>query len=430
MSEVNWSTKPAVGALIEGEHNDTTGTATGVWGYAYGTSTGEHIALQGECDDIALRLMRAADNADRADFSVDTDGYLHITPSGDRIRLWEHDAAATDYADLWVNNSGIINVRPNGTGATTTGILRLWDATGIGGDFVNLYSNVNGNLTINPAGLGTNITSINALVGSSMLVVSGEDTTAHGATDEDQIMGIRVNNNTGTTSVTGTQCGIHFNTTSAFAGVFGVRGSATNQQGLAFYTESGSRSVKFEIDHTGALSHMGTQIVDTSRNCDFNNVNADGSFQMDGSDIIDSSGNQTGVLRTRMVLQYGNSTTITASDFLKGVNGTDPGLNRLAYDCTLTAVSYANVGSITATGDYTCTVTIAVFDGDSDGSPTPADTSLVISSSDNGNYGKAATGLSTDFQAGDRLTVQMVIAGTTGGITLTMAQVTLYFLSE
>ena len=83
---------------------------------------------------------------------------------------------------------------------------------------------------------------------------------------------------------------------------------------LILQAGNGNVYVDDNFNVSGTYSRAGTVIVDASRNCDFNNVNADGAFQMDGSNIINTSGYQTGVLKTRQTLLFGYNTAITADD--------------------------------------------------------------------------------------------------------------------
>ena len=59
-------------------------------------------------------------------------------------------------------------------------------------------------------------------------------------------------------------------------------------------------------------------------------ANISGTYQMDGSDIIDSSGYQTGVLKTRQLLLFGYNTTISGSTTVDA-HTTDGATNTYGY---------------------------------------------------------------------------------------------------
>jgi hypothetical protein len=413
MSEVNWSTKTAVGALIEGEHNDTTGEAVGVWGYAYGTSTGDHVALQGECDDIALRLMRADDNGDKCDFDISASGDLNITPSGGSIVLWESAGALYDYTTLWTDTSGIFNVQPQGTNSTGTGYFRLWDALGASGDYADFYVNSSGVLNIVPNGTG-------AGTGYLRLWDAAEGSLDYTDiwTDANADLNIKPQGDD-----------IYIWESAGGAGNYGRLYANTSGN---FVIQGGSGNTVYIDDNfnvSGTYSRGGTVIVDASRNCDFNNVNADGSFQMDGSDIITSAGLQTGVFRTIIPIVYGLSGIITNNDYMHGPGGVDNQQVRLPYDATLLAVTIRTNGAMTIPAGDTIDVLVEVAEGDSDVSYATANSSLVLTNSDNGNAGKGSTGQTTAFSAGDAVRIQLYYTITTGP-SLNDPIVTLWFLMK
>jgi hypothetical protein len=252
MSHTGTSSDTYLFALYGNCSGDTTLRAIGVVGSGFSTDTGIGIGGQFHSDDIGIRLsygtfINEMASTDFVDLSADTDGYLNIVPSGDRMRLWESAEGSGDYAEFYADTSGLLNIRPNGTGSTGTGKLRLWDATGTAGDYFDIYTDASGNVKIDPGGLGTNNVSMSSAVGASMILVSYTNNTVE--TDESVIGGIRISNGS---STTGTQAGIHFNTDSAFAGIFGRR-IGSNQQAIDFYTENTTRSVKMTLYHDGGL---------------------------------------------------------------------------------------------------------------------------------------------------------------------------------
>ncbi len=338
--------------------------AMGVWGEAYTAGSGLAIGGKFRSTDIATRLEYDATRY--VDFRVDSSGYLNIRPTGDRLRLWESAGGAND--------------------------------------FVDMYSNVNGALLIDPGGLGTNIVSMNATVGASMLVVSFSDSGTYSGATLSALPGMRVYN---THNDTSTMCGIHFTTGASslgYAGIYGTR-EGNNQCSLAFYTEgdpSGSRSEKFKIEQDGALSHMGSEII-----------------------TVDSE--QTGALRTMMPLAYGSNLTITTDDYLQGAGGRDAGHYRLAYDAVLVGITYGSSSAIQLLPGDSCAIEVRYWEGDSDATYSTT-TPLTLTNSHNGLYGAAATGLSTAFSAGDRLSIYMNVSGTDPS--LDKPQVVLYFISK
>jgi hypothetical protein len=196
--------------------------------------------------------------------------------------------------------------------------------------------------------------------------------------------------------------------------------------------EGGSGNTVYISDNfnvSGTYSRGGVVIVDASRNCDFNNVNADGSFQMDGSDIITSAGLQTGVLRTIIPMYFGlNGTISSADDWLRGINGTDPGNFRLPFDCTLIAATL-RADSITMGAGDEHVIEVWVANGDTDSSFAHSVDAITLTSSDNGNYGAGNTGLSTSFSAGDAVRVFFDVQPVTAP-SVTDPLVTLWFLTK
>lgn len=197
--------------------------AIGVYGKATSLGTGLEIGVLAESNTIGLRIGYSTTPTNYCDFGVDTDGYLNITPTGDKLILWESGGAANDSTQMWTDTGGIFNLKPDGDK------LRIWESAGGAGHYGDIYANTSGNLVIN---------------GGTGNVVYVDD---------------------------------NFNV-------------------------------------SGTYSRAGTVIVDASRNCDFNNVNADGAFQIDGSDIISTSAQQTGSFITRTYVSFGRDANLTRTD--------------------------------------------------------------------------------------------------------------------
>ena len=295
--------------------------AIAIYGYvANFFSTGISMAGRFRCQDIAVRMEY--DATDHVDFSVDSSGYLNITPSGDRLRLWESAKGTNDYTDMWTDTSGIFNLRPMGDR------LRIWESVLGAGDYGDIYANTSGNLVLEAGGGGT----------------------------------VYVNDN-------------------------------------------------FNV--AGTYSRAGSVIVDASRNCDFNNVNADGAFQMDGATIITTTGQQTGNFKTRSYLHFGLNGVISAVAAMDGVGGVSRGEYIMPYDCIVTAVGVAcNAPMVFLPGDQ-CIVEVEKATGLISGSFGNANVALVCTNaSGHGNYYKYVTGQTTAFSAGDRMRIVLNLTGT------------------
>jgi hypothetical protein len=364
--------------LLEGSNL----TAIGLHGNAT-HSAGTAIAIKGTSSDINLRLV---DNSNVVDFRVDS-GYLDITPTGDRIRLWESARGAGDYSDLWTNTDGELNIQPNGTGATQTGKMILWDAPGISG--VEMYSDIYGGLRINPGGIATNNISISPTIGSSMHVVSYSDTGTYTGTTLSNIPGYRISNTFGGSGTgVGTSAGIHFTCgvdAGGYAGIWGER-EGNNQQSLNFYTENTSRSIKFKISHDGALEHM-------------------------GSEIITTTSEQTGNFKTRQTLLFGRDAALTQ---IGGTNTVDA----TTIDSATNTRGYRMIRAGTVTGvslQFNCTnattiglLTATVQDGGTNTTmavtyPSGGAGAIAVSN----DLGHQSTSNSFSFSAGDRINVEL-----------------------
>jgi hypothetical protein len=107
-------------------------------------------------------------------------------------------------------------------------------------------------LTITPNSADGGSISMRGALGSSMFLIQFDDDTVYAGTTLSNLPGMRIHN---ASTTTGTQCGIHFSSPSAYAGIFGINGAASNQQGIGFYTEDDTRSVKMELTHDGNLIH-------------------------------------------------------------------------------------------------------------------------------------------------------------------------------
>ena len=368
---------PIAGVYGQASHSGGTGTTNNGW-LAGGWFRGE---------DAALRISSlVSPYTGFVDFQVVEAGYLEITPSGDRIRLWEHSAVAGDYSDIWTNTDGELNIQPNGTGATQTGKMILWDAPGLSG--VEMYSNNVGSFIVDPGGLGNVIFSATRTVGGTSAVLSATQTTQ---TDPFDIHSMRVSNST---DATGAQAGIVFNTASAFAGVYGEQASGDNDRmGLHFWTEhiTATRTDKMSLSYDGDLNII------------------QGSIQQAGADIIDSSGNQTGTFRTRSYIQFGiNGTNNGTDDYMHGVGSTDSATGAhyvIPYASTITSVALsANSGMGFLPGD-SLIVDIQKVTGATSTSWSTANANLTFSSADSGDYYKMVTGQTDSLAAGDRIRV-------------------------
>ena len=403
-----------IGVKGAGVSSNAGATHNACGGWFYGDNANDDIysiGLVAESNGTQIRLMRAADNADKADFNIDASGYLHIKPSGDRIRLNHSGGVAADHSDIYTDSSGQLNIRPNGTGATQTGKLRLWDATGTGGDYFDMYCDANGAVRFDPGGLGTSLILMNPTIGSSMLVCSFDDGTTI-QTDFSLIGGMRVSNNT---STTGAQAGIHFTTDSAYAGIFGVR-AGSNQQGLSFYTENVAdtpdRKIKVNITYDGNFDVV------------------QGSYQLAGSDIISDTGQQTGDLATLVPFAFGlNGSIAGTDDWLRAINGTDPGQYRLPFDCTLIAATVRSSVAMQYIATDSHTIEVWVADGDADNSFIHAVNAITLNSGNHGDYGAGNTSLSTAFQAGDAIRVFFDVNNDIDPL-ITNPMVTLFFLMK
>jgi hypothetical protein len=233
----------AVGGYATALSSSNTDRHIGVYASANHFNNGNKydIGLIAESDELPMRLQRFNDKTDRCDFILSTTGVLTIQPSGDRIRIQESAGGATAYADLWADTDGYLNITPAGE------VTRLHNAAE--DDYVQFEAATSG-IVIKPSTHPDDArVGMQGLIGSSMLYVSYLNDTVE--TDEALIGGMRVQN---TSNDAGTQCGIHFNTESAFAGIYGYRVTGNNQ-GLAFYTESGSRDTHMWLTPGGDLIH-------------------------------------------------------------------------------------------------------------------------------------------------------------------------------
>ena len=158
-------------------------------------------------------------------------------------------------------------------------------------------------------------------------------------------------------------------------------------------------------------------------------LNVQDAYRQSGSDIINTSGHQTGAFRTMMPLAYGLDATVTNSDtWLKGAGNRNAGHYRLAYDATLVGITICTASGFTLGSGDTCPVIVYYWEGDSD-TTSSTTTPLTLIQSDDGSYGKATTGLSIAFSAGDRISVRLEPDELTS-ISIPNPQVILYFVSK
>jgi hypothetical protein len=119
--------------------------------------------------------------------------------------------------------------------------------------------------------------------------------------------------------------------------------------------------------------------------------------------IISSTGRQTG-LYTLVPLTFAiNGTIISSDDWFRGINNTDPGQYVLPFDCILVAATLRTTDVLEMNDANFFNIYVYTADGYGDSSFSQTVQVLNINNSDDGNYGKSKTDLSTAFQANDAI---------------------------
>ena len=171
---------------------------------------------------------------------------------------------------------------------------------------------------------------------------------------------------------------------------------------FTFYNgQSGGDSLLLTVDDSGnvLLEPSGTEISVVG------NIDASGSYQMDSSDIINVSGYQTGVLKTRQLLCFGYDTSIPIDD----ENVT---LDMYTVDGSANGQGYRMIRAGTVTGvSIQCDVTDATSSGylrayvQLNGANQSMYASASISGT--GDTGGSSTSNSFSFSVGDRINVEI-----------------------
>lgn len=280
---------PSGDRLVLWESGETAGDSVSMW-----ADTSGYFNVKPDGDRLVLWESGGA-AGDSSSLWTNTSGWLNIMPDGDTLRMWNSNAS--DYADLYVDTDAYLNVKP------LASILRLWQGSGGAGDYTDFYSDTNGYLNIEPYG--------------GLIQTTGY---------------MRVADNTDTRS--------YFGRT-----VIGYTGHS-DYAALAHYDHSTS------TNYALAQNSLGSTYLNTPTGQDIyfrvNNVtvgdfdatgfNVVGQYEMDGSAIIDTSGYQTGVLKTRSYLAFGhdagdtiNDESVTIYPYMAGDTNTTGVANGMGY---------------------------------------------------------------------------------------------------
>jgi len=121
-------------------------------------------------------------------------------------------------------------------------------------------------------------------------------------------------------------------------GVYAEGDGGISDGGIAIWAGYfvGDVSIEQDLYVFGEILVDGTTVIDSNRNITGVNINATGSYQMDGSDIINTSKEQTTNLKTRQYLAFGYDATITANNntVTRGMHGVDGAYNGRGYRMT------------------------------------------------------------------------------------------------
>ena len=164
------------------------------------------------------------------------------------------------------------------------------------------------------------------------------------------------------------------------------------------------------ISNLTTVSSSNQYISGTSAS--FDNLLVNGSYQQSGSDIITSTGEQTGKFKTRSYLIFGRSGTIYTDTYMGGPgslnDSTYKGEYVVLYDSVLTGVALSVQTSFIfdSSGDQ-INVVVQKATGVGSTSWSTFNDSLTASQvdGDHGNYYKMVTGQTSTLSAGDRIRI-------------------------
>ena len=241
-------------------------------------------------------VLWQASGGHRTDLWADFDGYFNIKPQGDKIVIWESGEATGDSVQMWADTDGYFNIKPDGD------ILRLWESVGGVGDYADFYVDTNGDLTIDANGNNVKFPSDHTIyIGTETVLDTGDvdDTPVNGITT------FPISSNWAYDHINDS-IPSHDKIGVAFENRLVATASGANTR-LTWGTEFTTAYI--ELQDTGTKFIINATTVDVT-----SDLNVTGAYEMDGAEIIDSSGYQTGVLKTRQTLLFGYAASITAND--------------------------------------------------------------------------------------------------------------------
>jgi len=275
-----------------------------------------------------------------AKFWIDGNLKLNIEPQGNSIIL--HNFSDTDSTEMWTDGSGYFNIKPSNDR------VRIHDSAGAAGDIGLLYMNTSGILTIE----------------------GGDGNT------------------------------VYINDNLNVSGTYNMDGSVL--------IDASKNATFVNINATGVYQMDGATLIDASKNAAFARVNATDVYQMDGSTIINTSKQQYGDFKTRSYFIMGLSGAISSDTYMRGPGSLNDSTYRaeylVPYDCVVTSFGIATQSLMNVNGATTIEVRLQKNTGLT--STTWATvSSFNLTASDDGNFYRSVTGLSATLAAGDRIRV-------------------------
>lgn len=270
-------------------------TSVGLYAYAIDGTTSNGAEIYGGTTDLILGLV----SSDNTKLNTDSNGYLNIIPSGDKLLLWEHSEGSGDVTHLWTDTSGYLNIRSLGSDVAEKGYLRLWDRAGAAGDYADMWADLDGYLNIKPAGDKLVLWESGGAANDSTEMWTDTSGYFNVKPDGDRLLLLE--------SAGADQTDLWTDT----AGYFNIRPDG-NALRLWESEEVGTDYGDFWVDTNAILNIKGgvggwVKIDD--------NLDVTGSYKMDGSDIINTSKQQTGDFKTRAYIPFGLNTAISADSF-------------------------------------------------------------------------------------------------------------------
>jgi len=401
-----------------GTNTSNDSDAIGVDGIGWSAGVGNHIGLRGQSNDIALRLKRYS-GAGIVDFSVDTDGYLNIAPTGDKI-LFYHNAGYT-YTSLHTDVNGLFNIKPGGNR------IRLVEG-GAGSAGSDLYTDSSGYLHIIPDGDRITIWESGKDAGDSTQLWVDIDGYFHLKPDGDRLR-LKESGNSVYTDIY-TDANGYLNITPSADRLYLRYNTEAPGLSTGLWTDSsGNANLKPGTgnnlrlrDTTGAaddytdLNVNASGIMTITPNGGETNIvgnlDVSGSYKMDNADIIDTSGNQTGIFKTRTYVLFGYNGTLNTSGtyYLVGAGGTDRGEYIIPYECTITAVGMSVNTALTLTDSLDkVVVNVQTATGYTSNTWNIINSGLQLNDAEDGYYYQMETNQNSPVAAGDRMRISLVL---------------------